>query len=285
VGKKNESNKSLIMRTPITYYGGKQQLADIIIGMMPSHKIYCEPYFGGGAVFFAKGKSYLEVINDIDDRIITFYDVCQDEEKFLKLQQKFQNTLDSEHEFMRADKIWRHPENGYSDIETAWAVWYQCNMGYGGSPLGGWKWDNGTSGSHGGIVMDNYRNQFNYKVHERLKHVQISCRDALKVIAQRDSEDTFFFLDPPYPGCEQKHYSGFTCDDFQQRLDLLCTVKGKFILCSFTSPMLDDYIHRQGWHLLEKDMPLRVANRVTGGVKRKKEQLIWNYDIHKGLFE
>ncbi len=273
------------MRTPITYYGGKQQLADIIIGMMPSHKIYCEPYFGGGAVFFAKGKSYLEVINDIDDRIITFYDVCQDEEKFLKLQQKFQNTLDSEHEFMRADKIWRHPENGYSDIETAWAVWYQCNMGYGGSPLGGWKWDNGTSGSHGGIVMDNYRNQFNYKVHERLKHVQISCRDALKVIAQRDSEDTFFFLDPPYPGCEQKHYSGFTFDDFQQLLDLLCTVKGKFILCSFTSPMLDDYIHRQGWHLLEKDMPLRVANRVTGGVKRKKEQLIWNYDIHKGLFE
>ena len=185
------------MRTPITYYGGKQQLADTIIGMMPSHKIYCEPYFGGGAVFFAKGKSYLEVINDIDDRIITFYDVCQDEEKFLKLQQKIQNTLDSEREFMRADKIWRHPENGYSDIETAWAVWYQCNMGYGGSPLGGWKWDNGTSGSHAGIVMDNYRNQFNYKVHERLKHVQISCRDALKVIAQRDSEDTFFFLDPP----------------------------------------------------------------------------------------
>lgn len=52
------------MRTPITYYGGKQQLAAKIISMMPAHKIYCEPFFGGGAVFFQKPKSYLEVIND-----------------------------------------------------------------------------------------------------------------------------------------------------------------------------------------------------------------------------
>lgn len=37
-----------MIRTPITYYGGKQQLASVILGMMPSHKIYCEPYFGAG---------------------------------------------------------------------------------------------------------------------------------------------------------------------------------------------------------------------------------------------
>lgn len=42
------------MKTPLTYYGGKQRLAQTIIDMMPKHKIYCEPFFGGGAVFFAK---------------------------------------------------------------------------------------------------------------------------------------------------------------------------------------------------------------------------------------
>lgn len=56
------------MHTPITYYGGKQMLVDTILPMIPTHKIYCEPYFGGGAIFFAKGKSYLEAINDINDR-------------------------------------------------------------------------------------------------------------------------------------------------------------------------------------------------------------------------
>ncbi|RHO63705.1 DNA adenine methylase [Parabacteroides sp. AF48-14] len=38
------------MRTPITYYGGKQRLADTIISMMPGHKLYCEPFFGGGCL-------------------------------------------------------------------------------------------------------------------------------------------------------------------------------------------------------------------------------------------
>lgn len=87
------------MRTPITYYGGKQQLADEIIRMMPSHKIYVEPFFGGGAVFFAKGKSPCEVINDIDDRIITFYEVCQDPDMFCQLQEMVRHTLDSERLF------------------------------------------------------------------------------------------------------------------------------------------------------------------------------------------
>lgn len=74
------------MKTPITYYGGKQRLTKAILAMIPPHKIYIEPFFGGGAVFFAKEPSYLEVINDINDNIITFYRVCQDDQAFHDLQ-------------------------------------------------------------------------------------------------------------------------------------------------------------------------------------------------------
>ena len=52
------------MRTPITYYGGKQRIAPEIISMLPAHKVYVEPFFGGGAVFFRKPKAGIEVIND-----------------------------------------------------------------------------------------------------------------------------------------------------------------------------------------------------------------------------
>lgn len=62
------------MKTPITYYGGKQQMASTILAMIPSHKIYCEPFFGGGAVFFAKGASFLEVINDKNDLLVGIQD-------------------------------------------------------------------------------------------------------------------------------------------------------------------------------------------------------------------
>ena len=39
------------MKTPLTYYGGKQQLASIIVSLIPEHGIYCEPFIGGAAVF------------------------------------------------------------------------------------------------------------------------------------------------------------------------------------------------------------------------------------------
>ena len=132
--------------------------------------------------------------------------------------------------------------------------------------------------------MDGYRNQFTNKIHERLKNVQISCRDALKVIAQRDTEDTFFFLDPPYPGCVQKHYSGFTFDDFEVLLKVLTSIKGKFLLCNFDSEMLTKYVNDNGWNRVVFDMALRVANRVTKGTKRKREVMVYNYTIEPGLF-
>ena len=272
------------MRTPITYYGGKQLLASTILGMIPPHRVYVEPYFGGGAVFFAKGKSYCEVVNDIDDRIISFYDVCQDEELFPLLQHRIQSTLDAEREYERAYALWCNPKEAKSKVDIAWSVWLLCNMGFNGTPEGGWKWDNGSSGSHSGIVMNNYRAMFTSRVHERMKLVQISCRDALKVIAQRDTKDTFFFLDPPYPGSFQKHYKGFSNEDFQQLLDMLMTLKGRFILCNFMSPILDEYVQRMGWHIHIEDMALRCANFAAKECKRKQEVMVYNYDIMPRLF-
>ena len=61
------------MKTPITYYGGKQQMLNVILPKIPQHKLYVEPFFGGGAVFFAKAPSEAEIVNDINHRLVTFY--------------------------------------------------------------------------------------------------------------------------------------------------------------------------------------------------------------------
>lgn len=42
------------LRTPLTYYGGKQQLCKEILHQIPQHQLYCEPFCGGAAVFFGK---------------------------------------------------------------------------------------------------------------------------------------------------------------------------------------------------------------------------------------
>lgn len=61
------------MKTPISYYGGKQTMLKYILPLIPSHKLYTEAFCGGAAVLFAKRPADGEIINDIDMDITNFY--------------------------------------------------------------------------------------------------------------------------------------------------------------------------------------------------------------------
>lgn len=61
----------------LKYPGAKNRLAKWIVSHIPQHKIYVEPFFGSGAVFFNKEKCYNEIINDIDDDIYNFLKLCE----------------------------------------------------------------------------------------------------------------------------------------------------------------------------------------------------------------
>lgn len=54
------------IKTPITYYGGKQSILKHILPLVPPHKRYTEAFLGGAALFFAKELAPSEVINDLD---------------------------------------------------------------------------------------------------------------------------------------------------------------------------------------------------------------------------
>lgn len=42
------------MKTPIAYYGGKQNLVSEILPLFPEHIQYVEPFTGGGRTVFFK---------------------------------------------------------------------------------------------------------------------------------------------------------------------------------------------------------------------------------------
>lgn len=268
------------MRTPITYYGGKQLMAKQIVSLIPDHKIYCEPYFGGGAVFFAKRKSYLEVINDTNNKLITFFSVLRDD--YRSLNRIISDTLHSEAIHKAAKDIYNGRAGTVTDLELAWSVWVVTNGSFGGNIHGGWKWCNGNSGSHSGIYLRGKREDLSNEMHDRLKETQISCRDAIKVISDRDTSETVFYLDPPYPGCVQGHYFGYSITDLIQLLDLLQSIKGKFILSNFWSQTLKWYILKNNWQVMSFTSQMKVANlgarqRRTSFKKTKTEILVMNF--------
>ena len=56
----------------ITYrqYGGKASIAKWVVSHFPEHRVYMEPCCASAAVLLAKPRSFIEIINDLDDRIM-----------------------------------------------------------------------------------------------------------------------------------------------------------------------------------------------------------------------
>ncbi len=65
----------MIATPKITYrqYGGKSSLAKWIVSHFPEHRVYMEPLCGSAAVLLAKPRSFVEIINDLDEQIVAMW--------------------------------------------------------------------------------------------------------------------------------------------------------------------------------------------------------------------
>ena len=66
------------MKPPIRWYGAKTLTAKNIVALMPNHRAYVEPFAGSLAVFFAKSKSKVEVVNDLHSDLVNLYRVMRE---------------------------------------------------------------------------------------------------------------------------------------------------------------------------------------------------------------
>lgn len=260
-------------KTPISYYGGKQNMLKHILPLIPIHTIYTEAFFGGGAVFFAKTPSEAEIINDTNAMAVNFYEVCKTD--FDRLKSKIEATPFSRASYKVALVIYTMPHL-FNKLQQAWAFYIGTNMGF-SCQIGSWGYD-----KYGKQVkkMLNKKISFNQDIFKRLEQVQIEHNDACKVIKSRDTVDAFHYIDPPYFNSNQSFYKGYTEADFEKLLKTLEGLKGKFLLSSYPSEILETYTKKNGWYTKNFNKVLAATKGVEGKKRgRKIEVLTANYPL------
>jgi DNA adenine methylase len=261
-------------KTPISYYGGKQNMLRHILPNIPEHIIYTEAFFGGGAVFFSKKSVPSEIINDLNAQVMNFYSVCKTDFDELKL--KIEATVFARSTYSVAMTIYRMPHL-FNKIQQAWAFYIATNMGF-GCRIGSWGLD-----KYGKRVKAflNKKIIFDEAIPQRLERTQIETGNAIKVIKQYDTPETFHYIDPPYIETNMGHYAGYSISEYIELLKCLSQIKGKFLLSGFPNTILDLYIQEFGWQIKSFDQPKSASKATLGKARsaRKTEVLVSNYQL------
>lgn len=267
------------MKTPITYYGGKQTMLKHILPLIPEHKLYTEAFCGGAALLFAKQPVDAEVINDLNRNLIQFYWVAATQ--YSDLKREIDKTLHTRDTHAHAAHIYNYPMF-FTPAQVAWSVWALSKMSFASKLDGSFGYDLG-----GGMPkkLQNAKDEFTQQLCDRLERVTIENRDALKVIECYDKEEAFHFVDPPYINSDCGHYEGcFNDQSMEDLLKLLEHLKGKFMLTMFPLEMIEGYAVKNQWtiHRVERTISASKTNR-----RKQEEWMVCNYEISKGntLFE
>ena len=261
------------IKTPISYYGGKQNMLKHILPLIPEHHTYIEPFFGGGAVFWGKEPSQAEVVNDINSKLITFYKELK--YNFEELREKVDETFHSrqQHAETKTHYIDTEPDDITDQLRMAWSVWVQTNLGFAGQIGSSFGYDRQGKCP---LRLYNKKERFTDAYKLRMQKVTIECYDVLKVMKAYDDPDAFFYLDPPYVTSNQGHYKGYSMDHFRELLDACAQLKGKFLLSSYPETLLMEYRQQHGWKSQDVEQTLAVDGRRKEN-RTKLECLTWNY--------
>lgn len=264
------------MITPISYYGGKLNLVKHILPLIPKHKIYVEPFVGGGAVFWSKNQSEIEYINDLNPYIINFYN--QVKTNYNELNGYIQATMQSEEMHIKSKEILKRFEYEIEKnleitdkkVETAWSFWVQCNLSYLKVVYGGFAF--AITNNECKNTANRKRRFLNSNYSERIKSTNILNEDALEVIKKLDGEDVFFYFDPPYAESDCGHYKGKE-EVFYRLLDILPSLKAKWLMSSYPNEVLFQKRKEFNWNT--KDIVQRL---LINRNKTKLECLTMNYE-------
>lgn len=258
-------------RQPVRYYGSKWRIASWMESFYPEHYCFVSVYGGGASEIFQKKVSRLEVYNDLDKSVFTFFKVLRTRTD--KLIKAIELTPYSRTELEEACQVLREleardtydPLNPHDfkdftltedeELELARVFYVKSRQGRSGNTS---PWNASWRGEHSPTRDKHQVEEWNEVEHiwaaaARLKRVQIERKPALQLIEKYDKKSTLLYLDPPY--VHHTRYTNWTNayrfemtdDDHRELAELLYTIKGMAIISGYESELYTELFEKEGW--------------------------------------
>ena len=242
--------------------GNKKKIADKIQAHFPPHKIYIEPFFGAGGMFFNKPKAKYNIVNDLDSDVFNLFQVVMNQkeelEKAFYMMPIHSDLLD----------YWKENEET-EPIKKALRFLFLSNCTF----LGMGTAIKLTTQDDKINILDNIKETFDF-----LFDVTFDNSDFRKFISsisyRHGDEDRlrcFFYCDPPYLGTNDNYSNSFTEQDSLDLFDCLEKTGCKFAMSEFDHPFILEQAKERGLNVIIIGERQNLKNR-------RVEILVTNYE-------
>ncbi|MFP4436797.1 MAG: DNA adenine methylase [Chloroflexaceae bacterium] len=223
-----------MLNSPFKWVGGKSRLRKKIIALLPEHTCYVEPFAGAAWVLFGKPPSDVEILNDIDQDLITFFRVVKEQPEDLIA--SFEWELVARAEFERLADL--DPAQ-LTPVQRAHRFYYLIMADWGGELHYPRFQTSITDGGHGNRLIGALKTlrQRLLPIHERLRTVIIEHLDWQACIDRYDRPGVVMYVDPPYPDNKCNYFHNMrNWDDHRRLAERLGATKCQWILSSYDTP-------------------------------------------------
>lgn len=273
----------------IHWAGGKGRQLNDLLPLIPVTRIYVEPFGGGAAVLLNRPHSEIEVYNDADESLVNLFRVLRDDTAYATFRRRIALLPYSRSEYERSLGF----DSEDDPVAKAVAFYTVLNQSVSGKRLAGrgdWSKNRTINNADRWFARQNTL----VAVVERIRNVQVECRDAIEVISQWDTPETTFYCDPPYvldSRAGNKYYAVEPGDEWHESLvDKLLTVEGAVVLSGYTHPIYTR-LTDAGWYTdsYSQTTTMDIADSLKGTVKGRVE-VVWRnpraaeYAICRPLF-
>lgn len=249
--------------------GNKTKIAADIQKHFPQHKIYIEPFFGAGGMFFNKPKAKYNIVNDMDSDVFNLFQVVSNHKEEFE-QAFFQMPI-------HADLLEYWKENKETDpIRKALRFLLRSNFTYSGT---GTALIYTFADSKGQLMkMLDETNKLLFGVQFDNDDFRRFLRKPNFTKGENFRDESFIYCDPPYLGTTDNYESSFTETDSIDLFNSLNDTGCKWAMSEFDN----DFIINQA---KERGLNITIIGERKNLSNRRTEILVTNYKNHATLFD